>query len=101
MEGCYSGACHETTCNESDFCYDKWRASDCLPRRCVQERACMNGATCNDYAVNGVVSYECVCTPQFSGTYCEKGSKITRMGADAETINIKLVVGKYNWCEGL
>ena len=93
IEGCYSGACHKMTCNESHFCYDKWRASDCLPRRCIQERLCMNGATCNDYAVNGVVLYKCVCTPQFHGTYCEQGSKITRIGADADTINIKLVVG--------
>ena len=93
MGGCYSGACHEMACNESHFCYDKWRASDCLPRRCIQERLCMNGATCNDYAVNGVVLYKCVCTPQFYGTYCDKGSKITRIAADADTINIKLVLG--------
>ncbi len=83
-------------CPENHFCHDKWRLSECLPRRCIKERPCLNGATCVDYAENGVVKYKCVCRPQFRGSRCKNGSDILRRSADPEIINVKLVIGECN-----
>ena len=94
--GCYSGACDKLTCTEKYFCHDvKWRLGVCLRRRCIEERPCMNGATCEDSAENGVSLYKCVCRPQFQGDRCETGSLIARPQAGPDTINVTLVVGKY------
>ena len=61
----------------------------------TERQRCLNGATCRDYAVNGVPMYQCVCRAGFNGSRCQTGSRIIRLSADHETINVKLVIGKF------
>ena len=91
--GCHSAACDQPKCPENYFCYDKWRASECLRRRCT-DRPCLNQATCIDYVANDIAKYRCKCREGFNGSRCETGGAMIRPSAHQEVINVKLVVGK-------
>jgi len=40
---------------------------------CAPENACQNGAICVDNALN---SYVCICTPQWTGDFCDYPTRI-------------------------
>ena len=91
--GCESTVCKDTPCPAHLFCYDKWRKRECISRPC-DSRPCKNGAQCTDHVLKGVATFKCKCRHGFNGTQCERGASVTMLAADAEKINLKLVIGK-------